>query len=314
MGKHVIPQTPKAMPAAAKADQYSDDLPQPFLVAGCRGLTSAENRSPNFGIHGSFRFAKGTLAQLRGRQAIVFVHGYNVTPIDGLRAAREFFARLHAAFIHDQVDTAGIDYVLFTWPGDTGTIYFDQAQAFAHYSGVALYELLAQCMASRLTLVTHSLGAHVGLRALAVLGERFFHRKQATRVDETLLLAAAVEDDVFDRPERHEEYHFPEAAFGTRRLHITASRSDDVLSGPFRVNERDAALGYSGPETMSTLASLTRRVEQISAGRETFRFELHDFSPRSATILNPALHVHSHGGYWANDAQLNYYVNLLRGA
>jgi esterase/lipase superfamily enzyme len=300
------------MPTAAKVDQHSSDLPKPFLVAGCRGLTTAANREPTFDVRSTFRFVKGALAELQNRETIVFVHGYNVTPSEGLRSAREFFSRLHTEFEIDGVDTSNIDYLLFTWPGDTGTIYFNEAQAFAQYSGVALYELLSQCKASRLTLVTHSLGAHVGLRALAVLGEHFFHRKSPTRVDETLLLAAAVEDDVFERPQRQDEYHFPESAFGTRRLHITASRSDDVLSGPFRVNECDAALGYSGPETMGTLASLTRRVEAISAGVETFKFELHDFSPRSATILNPALHVQSHGGYWTNAEQLNYYAGLLR--
>jgi hypothetical protein len=44
----------------------------------------------------------------------------------------------------------------------------------------------------------------------------------------------------------------------------------------------------------------------------SFSFQLHDFSPRSTTILNPALHAHDHGDYWSRQDQVDYYVNLVR--
>jgi len=312
MGKHVKRQTPRAMPSPEAVASAVAGLPKAFVVAGCRGATNAENKEPDFAVHGTFRFATGGLADLAGKNVMVFVHGYNLTTQECLDEARDLFSKLQGALQRDGVDPTAPVYLLFTWPGDTGTIHFDDAQEYAQMSGVALYELLSQANAARWSIITHSLGAHVALRAGAILGERLFRGKGTLRVDRTLLLAASVEDDVFERPHRWEEYHFPEAAFGMRLLHISASRADDVLGGPFRINESDAALGFCGPESMDPLVSLARRVGEVSQGAESFAFELHDFSPNSATIMNPELHVFSHGGYWANASQLDYYVNLIR--
>jgi hypothetical protein len=90
------------------------------------------------------------------------------------------------------------------------------------------------------------------------------------------------------------------------------SRGDDVLGKAFRLNEQDKALGYRGPETMDPLVSLSRRVKEVLGDNEMFKFELHDFSPGSAVIMNPNLWVKSHGGYWSNQDQVNYYVNLIK--
>ena len=68
----------------------------------------------------------------------------------------------------------------------------------------------------------------------------------------------------------------------------------------------------AGPESMTPLKSLARRVRELSGDSEDFLFELHDFSPNSATIMNPALHVRSHGDYWRRPEQLDYYVDRLR--
>ncbi|AFL75690.1 alpha/beta hydrolase [Thiocystis violascens] len=315
MGKYVKRQTPRAMPNAARVAHFAKDLQQPFLVAGCRGETTQQNDRPRFDIHSQFRFATGGLDQFRDKHLVVFTHGYNNLPDDALRSAKEFFGKLHDSIMRDGTDPASCVYLLFTWPGDTGPVFFNTAQEYAHLSGVALYNLLSESQTTAapqsISLVSHSLGAHVVLRCLAVLGERFFREKSTLRVDHSLLLAAAVEDDVFHNPERLEEYHFPEAAFGVSNLHISTSRADEVLGGAFRVNEHDAALGFKGPESMSPLASLARRVDEVSNGQARFRFEIHDFSPNSATIMNPALHVYDHGGYWANPEQTNYYVNLI---
>jgi esterase/lipase superfamily enzyme len=316
MGKYVARQTPKSMPSASRIAAFTKDLAQPFLVAGSRGLTMQENKQPTFATHGNFRFATGQLADLADKHLVIFTHGYNNTPDDALRSAKELFARLHTSLRRDQVATGDCQYLLFTWPGDTGPVFFNDAQAYAHHSGVALYELLRQAASAAapprsISLISHSLGAHVVLRCLAILGERHYREKSTLRVDRALLLAPAVENDVFERPGSGNEYHFPEAAFGMKHLHMVVSRADSVLSGAFRVNEKDAALGYSGPESMEPLASLARRVKDVSAGTQEFKFEVHDFSPTSATILNPELHVTDHGGYWKNETQTNYYVNLV---
>lgn len=316
MGRHVQRQTPQKMPTEDQVQKFAGELAKPFLVAGSRGLTSGENKSPDFAVHGQCRFVTGKPADFAGKHAIVFIHGYNVTPTEALQSAAEFFKLLHGSLLHDQIDTAACTYALFTWPGDTGTMYFNDAQEYAQHSGSALFEMFKQLHGpagtpSRLTIVTHSLGAHVGLRALSALGERRVSGSVKFRVDHALLLGAAVEDDVFHRPDRQDEYHFPEAGFGMRELHMVTSRDDDVLGKGFYFNEFDKALGFSGPEDMGALVSLSRHVQEL-LDDESFTFEQHDFSRSSGAIMNPALHVRSHGDYWKTPQQTNYYVNLIR--
>ncbi|MFN0186840.1 MAG: alpha/beta hydrolase [Aquabacterium sp.] len=256
-----------------------------------------------------FRFANGSLADLAGRKVACFVHGYNVTAAEALSSARAYFERLGPALSREGQRLQDWVFLLFTWPGDTGTLYFNPAQAFAQASGVALFDLVRQAGAAHWSVAAHSLGAHVSLRAAAILGQRLYSGRTVPRMDRLLLLGASVEDDVFENPQRHEEYHFPESAFGVGRLHITVARSDEVLALPYLASEGDSALGYCGPQSLSPLQSLQRRVRDV-IGAE-FSFELHDLSPHSATIMNPALFVHNHGGYWSQPAQLDYYANLL---
>jgi pimeloyl-ACP methyl ester carboxylesterase len=315
MGRHVKRQTPRRMPTAEQVQAVTAGMPKPFLVAGAHGMTAAENRLPDFSVHGKPRFVTGSLADFADKHVVVFLHGYNVTADEAMTSAKEFFTLLFNTLRRDQLNVDSYVFVLFTWPGDTGTVFFDDAQLYAQHSGVALYEMLQKSRSQPpkwLSLVTHSLGAHVALRALVVLGERRFHGHVDFRVDRTLLLGAAVEDDVFHRPDRSEEYHFPEAAFGVRQLHIVTSRDDDVLGTAFRVNEFDKALGHSGPESMEPLRSLLRRVSEVLGPHETFAFEQHDFSHSSPTIMDPRLQVDSHGAYWKDQKQVNYYVNVLK--
>lgn len=311
MGKELAPQVPRPMPSREKVAEATQGLAKPFLVCGCRGPSKAENTAPKTGIHDQVQFVTGTAQDLAGKRVMVFSHGYNLPTQDALNSARDLFAKLHDALVREQADTTAIEYVLFTWPGDTGALCFNEAQAFAQISGIALYKLLSSAGARSISVITHSLGAHVALRAASMLGERLYHDKAASRIDSLLLLGASVEDDVFERPGRTEEYHFPDAAFGARRLHISASRDDAVLGGLFRINEADGALGYCGPESMDPLVSLARRVREVTQGQEDFHFELHDFSANSPTIWNPELRVCSHSDYWKSPAQLNYYVNFL---
>ena len=312
MGQHVRRQTPTTMPTAARIAQVYGDLPQHPLVVGCRGSAS-ENREPGI-AHTRHRFATGAPSDFANQNVILFIHGYNTPPEQALISSRDFFAKLHAAIVRDGGAPASCTYVLFTWPGDTGTVYFNDGQEYAHFSGVALYNLLIEMEPHNprsVSVFAHSLGAHVALRAIAVLGQRLWTGRSRLRVQALLLLGAAVEDDVFARPDRTEEYHFPESAFGMRTLHMVASRDDVVLGGPFLINEQDRALGYSGPPTMEPLVSLRQRVREVLNGDEDFAFELHDFSSRSPTIFDPALWVRNHGDYWERPSQLDYYVNFI---
>jgi esterase/lipase superfamily enzyme len=314
MGKYVVKQVPKAMPAAPTVDRLLGGELENLTIVSSRGEKNSDNKDPNYAVHGTYRVVRGNLAQAQGKHVLAFTHGYNVSPEEGIIAAKSFFRLMFKAIGRDGIDASQIAPVLFTWPGDTGPLYFNAAQQFAQHSGAALYRFLddaAKQGARSSNLVSHSLGAHVVLRCLSIVGERRYHKSDPLRVARAVLLAAAVENDVFARPERSEEYHFPEAAFGVEHLHMIVSRGDEVLGGAFRVNEADTALGFNGPESMSPLASLSRRVQEISAGKDSFKFEVHDFSPTSSTIMNPALHVSSHGGYWETQEQANYYVNLV---
>jgi esterase/lipase superfamily enzyme len=316
MGKHVIRQTPRTMPSAARAAQAMAGLePAAVVVAGSRATTAAQNREPGV-QHTEYRLATGTVEALAGRHVVIFAHGYNVTTDDAMTHSGQFFQRLRTALERDRRSLERYGFVAFTWPGDTGTVYFDAAQDFAQHSGVALFNLLAALQGHQpasVTLFSHSLGAHVLLRALAILGQRGWTKRITLRADSCILLGAAVEDDVFERPHRGEEYHFPESAFGMRSLHIVASRDDEVLTGAFRINEADRALGATGPERMDALVSLRARVRELLGPEpeHDFRFELHDFSRRSATIFDPALRVSNHGDYASRPSQFNYYVNFV---
>lgn len=309
-------KTPDTMPCAADVAEKTEQLAKPYLVTGSRGGTASKNRKPSFEVHSVLDVVTGDITQCSGRHAIVFVHGYNVDRSDALKQATGFFANVQASLLRDGQDLDGYEFVLFTWPGDVGWPWFGDAQEYAQHSGVALYELFREIReragAASLSLVTHSLGAHVGLRSAAILGERLLRRKATARYDNVLLLAPAVENDVFRRPHLFEDYHFPDSPFAMKSLHIFLSRADDVLKKPFSVSEKDAALGYAGPETMKPLKSMTARVPEVLGDDVTFQVELHDFSPRSSTIINPQLHVHTHVDYWNRQSQTDYYINLLR--
>ncbi|MEM9944909.1 MAG: alpha/beta hydrolase [Cyanobacteria bacterium P01_D01_bin.36] len=304
------------MPTDTQVTDVVSGMQQPFLVAGSRAVRTQDNRRPNYDVHSNFQFVQGNVSDFQNKQAFVFIHGYNTTSSEALVGFKRFFELLTESIEREPgLNLTDAGFCGFTWPGDTGTIYFNEAQEYAHHSGVALYKLIGalhEAGASSVSLVSHSLGAHVLLRALSILGERLYReRSSVSRVKHALLLGPAVEEDTFERPDFMDEYHFPEAVFGMEFLHMVASRSDEVLSSAFYLNEKDRALGYKGPESMSALQSLARRVKEVLGEEKKFIFELHDFSPRSAVIMNPQLWVHSHGDYWKTQEQMNYYINLL---
>ncbi|MCK4502039.1 MAG: alpha/beta fold hydrolase [Desulfuromonadales bacterium] len=308
-------KTPDTMPSAAATKKAGQRLAKPYLVSGSRGKTASKNRKPLFEVHSVFDLVETDLAQCANKHVVVFVHGYNVTRSEALRSAADFYEKLQASLHRDGQNLDNYEFILFTWPGDVGAVWFNDAQEYAQHSGVALYELFLELRksagASKVSLFTHSLGAHVGLRSAAILAERLVRGKTDLRYDNILLLAPAVENDVFRRPHMFDDYHFPEAPFATKKLHIFASRGDDVLRKAFSASERDAALGYAGPETMKPLKTMTLRVPEVLGTNNTFEVNLHDFSPRSTTIINPELHAHSHSDYWGRQAQSDYYINLF---
>ena len=304
---------PSPMPSSEAVSRIVEALDVLFIACGCRDTRRVHDPDPE--LLGNFAVVDGDLSVCDGRKVILFVHGYNVTTSEALKSAEDFFSKVQAGLLRDEVELDDYVFVLFTWPGDVGPLWFDAAQNLAHASGVGLYRLATALRtngATRVTLVTHSLGVHVGLRSAAILGERRIRKNSPAHYDAVLLLAPAIENDVFRRPKLFDRYHFPESAFGMSWLHIFSSRADDVLKKAFSASEFDRALGYSGPESMKPLKSLSDRSLAVFADpSKRFQFELHDFSPQSATIMNPKLFVHGHSHYWEEQDQVNYYINLM---
>ena len=307
-------RSPAQMPSLEKVAAVAQELKSPFRMCGSRG--EKREREPNVDVHTQYRVVDGDFGEFTNRHVIIFVHGYNVTATEGVESTGEFFGLLQKAFLEKGGNPDEFALIGFTWPGDVGPAYFDDAQEFAHLSGIALYrlvnDLVKEHKVASVSVVSHSLGAHVLLRSAAILGERRYHKDPAgPHYAGALLLAPAVEHDVFERAFGSEEYHFPDAAFGIEHLHIVGSRGDGVLRFLFRVEEGDQALGTAGPRSMKPLQSLQRRVQSVLGERADFKFEVHDFSPRSPTIINPKLWVESHGDYWTTYDQAKYYVNFI---
>lgn len=312
MGR-AIRQKAEPMPTAAELQAAQNGLAQPFLVAGCRG--NAASQQPNPAVHGNFSLVGSWPNSLAGKRLVLFLHGYNVKRREALQDAQSFFQKFQTSLVGSGESLDQYVFATFTWPGDVGIVSFNLAQEFAQLSGVALFHFLQEVAASatEITLISHSLGAHVVLRGASILGERFASNKTDVKIRNVLLLAPAVEDDVFRRPMREEEYHFPESALAISRLHMVCSRSDEAMLA-FRLNEKDEALGLAGPESMDPLVSLADRVRTIShtlSKARVFAFEMHDFSPRSSTIFDSNLFVSNHGDYFRNSQQTDYYAHLI---
>lgn len=309
-------RAPGPMPTAAQVDKANAGLVRPFRVAGSRSAVG--RRTHCSAQHARYRGLTDLQRdQLAGKHIVLFVHGYNVTSARGLRMARALMSLLQEVLPGLGQPVEALEYLLFTWPGDPGEWFFGAAQEFAEAAGVALFELIRDLARRadglRISLVTHSLGAHVGLRAGSLLGERRAGGQGGPFFETAQLLAPAVVSDAFEPPAPRAPVHFPGAAFAIGDLHVYYSRNDPVLRTWFPRSQGQPALGYSGLRSLAPLRSLARRVE--AATGERFTVDQHDFSKDSPTLDRPEVMAAAHhGDYWANASQVRYYARrLLRG-
>lgn len=312
MGRAVIRQTPTPMPTAEELSQAFGQLPYTLYVAGCRG-TSEENDSPG-SVHMEPRGWYPDDETVEGKSVVIFIHGYNVTTRESLASCAEVFDKLHASLLRDGRAVDDHCYVPFLWPGDVGSLYFNDAQQYASRSSVAFQRFLKrliQCCPLRVSIITHSLGAQVALGALTMLGMDNTRKPEKYRINSLLALGPAIEDDAFERATSSAEYHFTESAFAIENLHIGISRDDQVLGAAFHLNEQDRAMGFNGPQSMQTFKSLARRVKEVLGSEVDFRFAVHDFSVNSQQYWNPELEVRGHADYVRNQTQFDFYVNLI---
>lgn len=291
----------------------NEGLPKDFALAGSRGERRV--RDPDFAAHGRYRLLSfDDLEPFAEKRILIFLHGDDVSAREGLSASRSFFEKAARALEREGEDLEDYALIAFTWPGDLGPRGREESRVFAQHAGAALYHLIADLAElswpPKVSVAAHSLGAHVALRAAAILGERRVNAGADTVLESLALLGPSVESDAFERPRDPDRYHFPEAAFGLRGLHIFASRADKDLRRGF-AETSGPALGYAGPMSFKPLRSLARRVEEIFSEDGGLTFQLHDLSPCSTSIIDPELHVQHHDDYWSRPVQLDYLINFL---
>lgn len=121
-----------------------------------------------------------------------------------------------------------------SWPGDTGSTDFMQAELNAMAAGRRLVPMLQQLANAgiAINLITHSLGARVGLTALNILGA-IGHRNL---VDHLFLWQPAVADNALTKDSSRDVHPlglgvFPAAHSAARKIVVLHSRGDGIL-GP----------------------------------------------------------------------------------
>jgi pimeloyl-ACP methyl ester carboxylesterase len=201
------------------------------------------------------------------RVAVIFVHGYEVTPAEALEESKALSQDIREANEHlrQQLpvlpETNALALLAFLWKGDFGEGLFSRAQHAAENTGHVFADFLGavarQAPGARIVVLTHSLGAEVVLEALRGMQEA--HERAA--VDNLILVQGAVPaHSVYQwtvkyqqipsgpseqmKPEQVDQCtgRYAGAIRMARQFVYTFSANDQVLAnewdlGPFRVNE-----------------------------------------------------------------------------
>jgi hypothetical protein len=128
-----------------------------------------------------------------------------------------------------------------SWPGDTGSTDFMQAELNAMAAGRRLAPLLQQLHSAgiAINIITHSLGARVALTALNLLGSIGYR----DLVDHLFLWQPAVADNALTNQASRDVHPlglgvFPEAHGAARRIVVLHSKGDGIL-GPEEASDKD---------------------------------------------------------------------------
>jgi len=129
-----------------------------------------------------------------------------------------------------------------SWPGDTGSTDFMQAELNAMSAGRRLAPLLLQLADAgiAINLISHSLGARVALTALNIVGTI----GRSNLVDHLLLWQPAVADNALTNDSRRDVHPlglgvFPSAHSAARKIVVLHSRGDGILGAG---DDEDSAL------------------------------------------------------------------------
>ena len=215
--------------------------------------------------------------QVRGKNILLLVHGYNVKT----KSVVEGYGQVVGNLSHEGMlapTLGGYDEVIgFLWPGGCTPIGFIWDAFRAGTAGKHLRQALGTLAetAASVDLQVHSLGARVALEAL---------RGGTVRVRNLLMAGPAVDNESIQIGETYET-----SCRACERVAVFYSNNDKVLRFAYRLGdapECDRALGACGPEEASKITPNTH---------------LFDCSP----------FVHSHGGYRKAPEMYNFWRELL---
>jgi esterase/lipase superfamily enzyme len=209
------------------------------------GLQARDYKLDPGGKNPPEKLADLTLEQLadlvRGKHALVIVHGYN-TPFENVAPA---YAQVEQKLRQHKITGAGkYEAVLgFLWPGYDMFLEFKLAIRSANQTAPFLGELLKLVNTNALStdVQTHSLGARVALQTLKSVKPLW--------IDNLILQAPAVNDESLSPKQE-----FNKSLDQTNRAFAMWSRSDKALLG-FMFSEASRALGRWGPSNKKKLAT-----------------------------------------------------------
>ena len=218
------------------------------------------------GCLNNYRFGEVSIREEvpSGARALILVHGFRNDEATAFKAYDTVWAN---------IQKFGLPYdhlVKFSWPCSGLAVGFLAAVGRANKAGKYLADCiqLLQSHGCTVSVQTHSLGARPLLSAL---------KHRGVSVHDAVLLAAAVDDDVFSSDG---EFSGVQQAI-SHRLIVGYSTGDGVLEG-----------AYWTAEMLSNLFSGTPRTALGLRGPK-------EILPRPGHLINASAYVHGHGA-WKN--------------
>ncbi|MGR6962973.1 alpha/beta hydrolase [Geodermatophilus sp. URMC 61] len=230
---------------------------------------------------------------LIGRTTLtIFIHGFNNSEPRATDTWEKTYSQLCDRLSDRQLD----QLVLYYWPGDatsrqatSAPLYFSRVpQAAQCGQDLASYlaHLAQRIKTLRLQIVAHSLGSRVALETIRALGG---HPK--VRVENVLLLAAAVPAGLCEDPRRYGKSHAAKEV-------VVHSRNDDVLRRSFP----------AGQWMARHMASRTRRDPDPGPLKEAVGYR---GKPTTRWSGEPDSSGLRHGEYWTNEGVIDRIASLL---
>ncbi|MGE3163325.1 MAG: alpha/beta hydrolase [Planctomycetota bacterium] len=205
------------------------------------------HETPSGTVLGSAQLMGGLQERMRKNQAdaLVFIHGFNVSFQDALRSA----ARLQAA--HSTAERP-LEVVAFSWPSDGSATHYPSDRHDAKASGLAIsrgFEKLikflhaldpANACQRKIFLLCHSMGNYALRCAVQEMIKQY---RTLPRVFHEIILAAADEDDDTFEVD-HKLARLPELA---DRVTVYFNRGDRALTASDYLKGNPDRLGSNGP-------------------------------------------------------------------